>query len=55
MEESGMLGALLLYVLGDLIFDRAKSLGQDYRSEFDRYLRDRGFVAEPTPRSTAAS
>ena len=39
-----MIGTLLLYVLGDLVFDAAKSTGRKYETEFTRYLEERGFV-----------
>ena len=42
-KEDMMIG-LLLYLLGDLVFDTAQSMGQRYEKEFTRYMEDRGLV-----------
>jgi hypothetical protein len=43
-EEGEMIGTLLLHVLGELVFDAAKSTGRTYETEFTRYLEEHGFV-----------
>jgi hypothetical protein len=39
-----MIGTLLLYVLGELVFDAVKSTGRTYQTEFTRYLEEHGFL-----------
>jgi hypothetical protein len=50
-----MIGTLLLHVLGELIFEAAKSTGRTYETEFTRYLEERGFFtrADSGARSSA--
>lgn len=40
-----MIGALLLHVLGELVFDSAQSMGRLYRDELTKYMEDQGLVA----------
>jgi hypothetical protein len=49
-----MLAKVLLGFLADFVFDCSARAGRAFRTEFDRYLGDRGFVSNPPSRRSTA-